>query len=122
MPVNYQKSKFYKLVCDDMEKMWIGATTKQLCQRMAQHRDAYKNYINGKNSYCPSFEILSGKNARIELLETFPCNDKDELNKRLHELIKSNPTSNNNSKKEQPTEQPTEPEEVTPVTITNETG
>ena len=101
MPVNYQKSRIYKIVCDDSESVWVGATTKTLCQRMAQHRDTYKQNMKGKARWCSSFLVMNGKNARIELIEAYPCNDKDELNKRLYELIKQTPNAINNKKPDQ---------------------
>lgn len=106
MPVNYLKSKIYKLVCDNNEAVWIGSTTKSLCQRMAQHRDTYKKHLSGTAKRCPSFQILNGTNARIELIEGFPCSNKDELNKRLHETIRNYPTAINGKVKEQEHKEP----------------
>lgn len=121
MPVNYQKSKIYKLTAEDTPKVWIGATTKSLCQRMAQHRDTYKNYIKGQKQHCSSFDVISGKGARIELIEAFPCKDKDELNKRLYEVIRSTPNAVNGQEKthlsgeETKHEEPESPEPVNEI-------
>ncbi len=78
----YQRGKIYKIVSDQTDKIYIGSTTlKYLCARMNQHRMDFKkkeqNKINGH--YCSSSEILKFGDAKIILIETYPCNSKDEL-------------------------------------------
>ena len=84
--VNYQLSKIYKIVADETQNVYIGATNKKLlCQRMSHHRSALKNAMPG-HLHDSANEILKYASAQIVLIELFPCNSKDELiaRKRFH--------------------------------------
>lgn len=72
--VNYGNSKIYKLVSDETEKIYIGSTTAPLCKRMAEHR----SYFNTKAGYTSS-EIMKYPDARIILIENFPCQNHEEI-------------------------------------------
>jgi len=88
---DYSKSKIYIIKSDQTDKIFVGATTKALCSRMAQHRKYYQNFINKLNNkiYESSFDIVKFSDARIQLVESFTCNDKDELNLKLQNYIDS---------------------------------
>jgi hypothetical protein len=84
---NYQQGKIYKIVSNtDDELCYVGSTTLPLlCQRMVEHRGTYKRWKNGKYHFTSSFEMFDKfgiENCRIELIEIFPCNMKDELTKK----------------------------------------
>jgi len=53
-----------------------------LAERLAQHRANYKCYLNGKDHYIASFDILANNNYDIVLIEIYSCNTKDELHAR----------------------------------------
>jgi len=83
---NYQQGKIYKIVSNtDDDICYVGSTTRPLlCQRMVEHRGNYKYWKNGKHGKTSSFELFEKygvANCRIELIEIFPCNSKDELTK-----------------------------------------
>ena len=84
---NYSNAKIYKIVpCDPLEAsdVYIGSTTRPLSERMAQHRSQYQT--------CSSrilFKKYGIDNLKIELIECFPCDNKDELNKREGDHIRS---------------------------------
>ena len=81
--VNYQQGKIYKIECNVTDKVYIGSTCKNtLAERLAQHVGNYKCYLNGKSNYVSSFEILQNRNYDIVLIESYPCNSKDELHAR----------------------------------------
>ena len=80
---DYQNSKIYKLVGND--KVYIGSTTQPLCKRKTNHLTSY----NCKRNECSSTEILSDPNHYIELIEYFPCNNKEELQKRERYYIEN---------------------------------
>ncbi len=81
--VNYQNGKIYKIVSDSTDDVYVGSTTKKyLCNRMAGHRDHYKKWQQGNFSFITSFEILKHGDAKIFLLEKYPCNSKEELDSR----------------------------------------
>lgn len=76
----YQRGKIYKIISPHTEKIYIGSTTKPtLAQRLAGHTRHYKNYLAGKHNYVTSFEILQQLEYKIVLIESFPCNSRDEL-------------------------------------------
>ena len=78
---DYTLGKIYKITGNG--KVYIGSTCRpMLCQRMSEHRGCYKRWFNGKDrDYLTSFECVNDPNCYIELLETYPCNTKDELTK-----------------------------------------
>jgi len=76
--VNYQLGKIYKITGNG--KTYVGSTCcPLLSQRLAKHRDNYKQYLNKKYDYVTSFECVSDPNCKIELLELCPCSCYDEL-------------------------------------------
>ena len=99
--VNYQNGKIYKIVSAQTDKVYIGSTTKnRLCQRMTEHRAGYKRYLNEKFNYLTSYEIIKYDDAEIILIESFPCETKDELHKRERYWIEN---TNNCVNKQVPT-------------------
>ena len=67
--VNYNTSKIYKIIDNTTNKIYIGSTTATLSRRIAEHRAAYKAFINGKRSNVKSFEIIKNGDYDIVLLE-----------------------------------------------------
>jgi hypothetical protein len=80
----YSKGFIYRIRGND--KTYIGSSTcKTAAHRFAKHKYAYKYYKNNNNNkygFCTSFHCLDDPNCYIELLEKFPCSDRDELRKR----------------------------------------
>ena len=91
--VNYQNGKIYKIESNLGNKIYIGSTTKKyLSQRMDHHRSHYKCYKDNKKGFYTSFRLFEEygvENCRITLLESYPCNLKDELLAREAHYIKS---------------------------------
>ena len=79
---NYKNAKIYKLWSPEGDDIYIGSTTQKLYDRKAGH-----NAGRGETS-----KIIYEKynDVRIELLECFPCENKDELNKKEGEYIRNN--------------------------------
>ena len=74
--MDYQKGKIYKVVSDSTNSVYIGSTCSPLSVRMAGHRNDYRN---GKHNYVTSFDLLKNEDCHIVLLESYPCNNKEEL-------------------------------------------
>jgi len=93
--VNYQNGKIYKIesLCGD--KIYIGSTSKHyLCQRLVQHYHDYKQWKQNKPnvSRMTSYELFDEygyENCFITLLESYPCNSRDELKAKEAFYIKS---------------------------------
>ena len=79
---DYQKGKIYKLWSPMGNEIYIGSTCDELYKRKNKH----------KTSMDCSSKILFEKynDVRIELIEYFPCNNKQELNKKEGEYIRNN--------------------------------
>ena len=65
---NYENGKIYKLTCSETDKVYIGSTTRTLAERMCKHRE--------KENDCASKDFI---NPKIELIETYPCETKEQL-------------------------------------------
>ncbi len=85
---NYRNGKIYKIVSHQSNQCYVGSTQlKYLSSRLAIHKQEYKKWLNGKAHNTTSFEILKYDDAKIILLESFPCNSKDELTARERHYI-----------------------------------
>ena len=76
----YQEAKIYAIKSHLTDKIYIGSTIKKLNYRMNTH----KHWSNT----CSSKEIINHGDAYIELIELYPCNNKEELHKREEEVMK----------------------------------
>jgi hypothetical protein len=81
--------------------MYIGSTTKDyVSKRMVEHRNAYIEFkagrVKNKTSVVELFDEFGIENCLIELIETCPCNSKDELRRREGEIIRASECVNKN--------------------------
>lgn len=82
--IKYQDSKIYALRSYQTDKVYIGSTYNTLAKRFGSHKSDFKNPKN----YITSHEILKYEDCYIELVEDFPCNSKNELNRREGQVIR----------------------------------
>ena len=72
---NYQNGKIYAVRSRSRpDLVYVGSTVSPLSERMGRHR--------GPNNDCTSKQIVDIGDAYIELIELYPCNSKEELNRR----------------------------------------
>lgn len=93
MESKYQKGKIYKIVDIGYKKCYIGSTCESLSQRLARHVGKYKVYKKGNITNTRSFDLFDEfgiDNCKIELIENYPCNSKEELKQREGHYIKNN--------------------------------
>ena len=84
---NYQDGKIYKIYNTINDNFYVGSTTQKLSQRMKDHRSNCKRL---PHLFLYKEMIEYGKeHFYIELLEKYPCNDKEELAKKEGEYIRS---------------------------------
>jgi hypothetical protein len=88
--MNYKNGKIYKITSDSTNKIYIGSTCQPLSKRIANHRDTYKSFINGKYHKITSFELIKLEDAIITLIEDFPCERKEQLQARERYHIELN--------------------------------
>jgi hypothetical protein len=89
---DYSKSKVYCIYSpshlEDGE--YIGSTICSLSKRMNQHRIDYNLSIkDGRRFHTKSHLILQYEDARIELIEECPCENREQLLKKEGEYIRS---------------------------------
>ena len=80
MPQNFANGKIYSIRSHQTDKIYIGSTTQPLHKRFHQHK------LSNKTT---SREILLFDDAYIELVENYPCTDKNELYRREGEIIRT---------------------------------
>lgn len=81
----YQNGKIYKITDNNFTECYIGSTIQKLAVRFGEHKRKYAMYNAGKANRTMSFELFSKygiDNCRILLVESFPCNSKEELTAR----------------------------------------
>ena len=94
-PKDYSKGKIYCIRNDINDEIYIGSTCQSLSQRMAQHRRTLKcGKLGGMKLYNLMID-LGEENFYIELIEEYPCENKDQLRKREGEFIREHQTELN---------------------------
>jgi hypothetical protein len=93
---NYKNGKIYKLVCFTTGKVYIGSTTQSLAKRKGSHLADYNRWKLNKRHYCTYYEIIKNDNYRIELIENYPCNSKEELHAKEGEQQRNTDCVNKN--------------------------
>jgi hypothetical protein len=91
---NYQNSKIYSIRSYQTDDVYYGSTTQPLSKRMTDHRASYIYWLKGKTTHITSFEILKYEDAYIELVESHPCKNKEELNVIEASYIRNRPCVN----------------------------
>jgi predicted GIY-YIG superfamily endonuclease len=81
--MGYENSKVYKLQCVSGH-FYIGSTSNTLAKRLGQHKA--KALIRPE---CRVYKHINGEwnQVRIVLIEAFPCESKEQLNKKEDEYI-----------------------------------
>ena len=91
--MDYSKTKIYKIWSLKGDKIYVGATTKDLlCQRMSKHRSMYSSWLKGKGKNITSyliFEEYGVDNCQIELLEMVECKNRDEQKQKEGHYIRT---------------------------------
>jgi len=86
MPQDYSNGKIYKIVSPSTGLVYIGSTCqKTLAQRLGSHRQNFRNWKIHKNisqTYMTSFILCEIDDEEIELIESYPCSNRDELSSR----------------------------------------
>jgi len=86
----YANSKLYSIRSHQTNKLYIGCTTQTLAQRLAKHKTGYRLWLaDNSKKYLTSYEILQYDDHYIELIEDYPCENRNQLNRREGELIRA---------------------------------
>ena len=79
---DYKNAKIYKLWIFETDEIYIGSTTQTLTQRLSGHKSA-------PNKCTCKILFEKSDNVMIELIEKFPCDNKEQLNKKEGEFIRN---------------------------------
>ena len=82
MPINYQNGKIYKLVNNVDDEFYVGSTCNTLRQRKDGHKRAAKRERDNKTRVYQHIILVGWDVFEIILLESYPCNNVDELHAR----------------------------------------
>ena len=90
----YNRGKVYKLVSDKSNLVYYGSTICKLSIRLAKHRYEYKKNLSNEKSNKTAYKLLELGDAKIILVEDFPCERKEQLLARERHYIENNPCVN----------------------------
>jgi hypothetical protein len=76
---NYANAKIYQVISPNHPVPYIGSTTSPLYKRLSQHKAYHR---------CSARIVIDAGDAYIELIEEYPCENKEQLNKREGEVIR----------------------------------
>ena len=83
---DYQKGKIYKLYSVSNEELvYYGSTIETLSARLSKHVYDYNN-----NNSIESNLVIDAGDYKIELVENYPCVNKQQLVKKESEYIRNN--------------------------------
>lgn len=85
--IDYSKAKIYKIVSKMGKVRYYGSTTYPLEHRLEGHKDDYQRWVMGKRGWVSSFKVVKFPDAKIILLEDYPCDNERELKDREDEWI-----------------------------------
>ena len=89
--MDYQNGKIYCIRNSINDEIYVGSTTQRLSKRFSKHKSDMK-VLSGK--LYQKMNNVGIENFYIELIENYPCNSKEELNKREGEYIRKMGTLN----------------------------
>ena len=90
---DYKNGKVYSIRSyTNPHIVYIGSTTNRLTDRFRQH----KNQSKSKPNCLPLYQVVNGnwEDFFIELVEDYPCENKNQLHRREGELIRERSTIN----------------------------
>jgi GIY-YIG catalytic domain len=76
---NFRNGKIYEIISDHTKKVYIGSTVLKLNIRLNIHKNHYKKWKQGQFDYLSSFQVVKYRDARIRLVEVYPCLTLEEL-------------------------------------------
>jgi hypothetical protein len=91
----FLRGKIYKITSPQTDKTYYGSTCEPtLEKRLNGHKSEFNKFLNGRNNYISSFEIIKFEDNQIELVESYPCENRGELLKRERHYIENFPCVN----------------------------
>jgi hypothetical protein len=92
--VDYSQGRIYQIVNDIDDDVYIGSTCNSLSNRMCQHKVRMKQSNCENRRLYQHIKEIGIEHFRIELIEYFPCETKEQLHAREGQLIRQLGTLN----------------------------
>ena len=89
--MNYENGKIYCIRNSVNDEIYVGSTTQRLSKRFSKHKSDMK-VLTGK--LYQEMTNVGTEHFYIELIENYPCNSKEERNKKEGEYIREMGTLN----------------------------
>ena len=89
----YQRGNVDLITNLNYDLIYYGSTCQPLANRIADHRQKYKSHTDGKRGKVCVFDIFDAfgvENCKIELVEDYPCETKEQLLSREGHYIRNN--------------------------------
>ena len=86
---NYKNGKIYQIWTPHTDLVYVGSTVRALSARFSGHKTS-------KKANCASKQIIALGDARIELIEECPCENREQLNRREGEIMRTMKCVNKN--------------------------
>ena len=86
---DYSTGKIYIIFSTSKKLLYIGSTTQAISQRLGGHIRDFKCYKSGNRYWASSYDVLECEDYKIELLEEYPCCNREQLERREGEHIKN---------------------------------
>ena len=83
---------FYKIVCNETKRIYVGSTVLSIEARLNQHERNYRKHQNERYHFTTSYIVLERKNYVVQLIDTVVCVDKKQRDtiETLHILNEEN--------------------------------
>ena len=85
----YQQGKIYCIRNTINDMIYIGSTCQKLSQRMTNHRSDMNKPTHQNMKLYKAMNELGKENFYIELIEEYPCDNIEQLNRREGEIIRN---------------------------------
>ena len=82
---DYSRGKIYRLVCNETGEQYIGSTIRTLAERLSNHTREAKN----EKMACKSKQIILRGDYSIVLVEEYPCENRNQLERRERHYIET---------------------------------
>ena len=86
---DYSNGQIYAIKSNQTDKIYIGSTVQPLNRRFSLHKSKFKSWNNNKANYITSFDIMKFDDCIIYPICLYPCNTKEELQKKEAEVMKN---------------------------------
>mgnify|MGYP001391769468 CR=1 FL=1 len=96
---DYSQGKIYKLINNDTQQVYYGSTCTTLEKRLKGHKNSYNSWKHSpdKVKHTRSFDLFENNGeVEIELVENYPTDSKQKLEKRERVYIDANDCVNKN--------------------------